>query len=60
MDFSKVTNTEWEDIDHKDYPDYVDAYCVYGEINGIPLSSKELDELNESEYWYDLLINFLN
>ena len=60
MDFAKVNNVVFEGIDHTDYPDYCDAFCVYAEIEGVPLTTDELVELNDSLYWYDLLIETLN
>ena len=28
------SDLEWDGIDHRDYPDYCDAYVVRGMING--------------------------
>jgi hypothetical protein len=60
MDFSKVKNTAFEGIDYNDSPDFVDAFCVYAEIKGEPLTEDQLNELNDSDEKYDLLINFMN
>ena len=60
MDYSKITSAEFEGVDHHDYPDYVDAFCVYAEIEGVPLTDEQLEQLNDSPYWYDLLIETLN
>jgi len=60
MDYSKITNVSFEGIDHNDYPDYCDAYLTYAEIDGIPLTEDELIEVDESDYRYDLLIDYLN
>ena len=58
---SNIKNTEWDGIDHNDYPDYCDAFCVYAEFeDGTPLSEEALDELNDSDLKYELLINFLH
>jgi hypothetical protein len=56
MDYSKIKSAEFEGVDHNDYPDYVDSFCVYAEIDGIKLTDNQLDELNDSDYKYDLLI----
>jgi len=55
----KYTNVKFEGIDHKDYPDYCDAYIVYAESNGVPLTDDELEDLNDSSTKYDLLIKHL-
>jgi len=60
MDYSKITNVSFEGIDHNDYPDYCDAYLTYAEIDGIPLTEDELIEVDQSDYKYDLLIDYLN
>jgi hypothetical protein len=60
MDFEKITNPEWEGIDHRDYPDYCDAFCTYAEIDGEPLTDEQLDELNDSDFRYELLIETMN
>lgn len=54
------TNIEWAGIDHGDYPDYVDAYIVSADLDGEPMTSEELDVLNDnSELIYELLSNHL-
>ena len=60
MEYSKITSAEFEGVDHNDYPDYCDAFCVYAEIEGVPLTTDELIQLNDSIYCYDLLIETLN
>jgi hypothetical protein len=56
----EYTNVKFEGIDHKDYPDYCDAYIVYAESNGVPLTDDELEDLNDSSTKYDLLIKHLH
>ena len=57
----KLSNIQFEGIDHNDYPDYVDANVSYAEENGEPLTDEELDELNEdSERVYELLMDYLH
>jgi hypothetical protein len=60
MDYSKIKNAEFEDVDTNDYPDFVDSFCSYAEIDGIPLTDDQLDELNASDHKYDLLMNSIN
>jgi hypothetical protein len=33
----------------KDYPDFCDAYVESASFNGVELTDKELDELNDSD-----------
>jgi len=57
----KVINPQFEGLDHTDYPDYCDAFCVYAEFeDGTPLTETELNELNDSDYRYELLIETLH
>lgn len=57
----KVTNVEFEDIDHKDAPDYCDAFVSYAEHeDGTPLTQDELDALNDDgSMVYELLMQHL-
>ena len=56
----KLSNVQFEDIDHKDAPDFVDAFVSYAEEDGEPLTEAELEELNEdSDRVYELLMDYL-
>ena len=60
MDITKVTNIEFEDIDHSDYPDYCDAFICNADSDGRSVSEEQLDELNEdTEFVYEELIDYL-
>ncbi len=60
MDYRKITNVTLEGIDFKDYPDFTDAFISSAEYNGIELTEKELDKINESsDFVYDCVINDL-
>ena len=55
------TNVKFEGIDHKDYPDYCDAYIIYAESNGVPLTDDEIEELNDNSFLkYSLLTDYLH
>ena len=57
----KVENIQIDGINHYDYPDYCDAYCVSAERDGIPLTEEELIEFSESdEFRETLLDNIIN
>ena len=61
IDINKIDNLEVDGIDTRDYPDFVDAFISYAEIDGVELTDEQLDELT-SEYpdlVYDLVINKL-
>jgi hypothetical protein len=61
MDYSLITNIEFDGIDHSDYPDYCDAYIVRALYNGFEMSIEMLDELNEDrDYVYDRLMEYLH
>ena len=56
LDTSKITNVEVEDIDTSDYPDFSDAFISYAELDGIALTDKQLDELNDdSDFVYEAI-----
>ena len=45
VDFSSI---ELDGIDHRDYPDYCDAYVSYAEFkDGTPLTDDQMDELTD-------------
>lgn len=58
----KIINIEVDGIDHRDAPDYVDAYIAYAEWEdtGEPLSDAELDALNDDgDFVYTRIMAFL-
>ena len=53
-------NVEFEDIDYKDAPDFCDAFISYAEhIDGTPLTTDELDILNDSCTKHELLWDYI-
>lgn len=46
IDFKAVQVVRIEDIRHWDAPDYVDAFISEAEIDGVPATDEELDEIN--------------
>ena len=50
IDLSKVKYMQFDGIDMSDYPDFCDAYLVYGEIDGRPLTDSEIDYINDKHY----------
>ena len=60
IDKSKIDNIVFDGINHKDAPDYCDAYIVSADYNGVPMDDEDLDELNEnSEFIHEKLIKHL-
>ena len=48
LDITQIKNLVVDQVDTRDYPDFVDAYIMYAEhANGQPLSDLELDYLND-------------
>jgi hypothetical protein len=43
-----ATGLQFEDVDHRDYPDYCDAYVSAGFIGDRELTEDELDQLNDN------------
>ena len=60
MDYSKISNLEVDGIDYADYPDFCDAFISYAEYDGVEMTDKELDELNEDgDFVYECVQNHL-
>lgn len=56
----KVDNIEFADVDHSDYPDFVDCYICSCDIDGEPADQEQLDSLNENrDFVYEELMNYL-
>jgi hypothetical protein len=47
MDLTKITNVVVEDVDLTDLPDLCDAFIASADIDGVKMTDKQLDELNE-------------
>ena len=62
IDTKQITDIEFEDIHHTDYPDYCDAYISEATYKGRKATQKELDEINEKYYdfVYEELMNYLH
>lgn len=60
LDFAKVKNIEFEDIDYSDSPDFCDAFIVSADIDDREATEEELDEINENrDFVYEKLMNHL-
>ena len=47
IDTTKVSNVVVEDVDHKDYPDFCDAFIASADYDGMEMTEAQLDKLNE-------------
>ena len=49
IDYSKIEIIDIDNINHYDYPDYVDAYISEADYDGKPMSDEMLDEINDDD-----------
>ena len=49
IDVTKVDNVEIAGVNIDDYPDFCDAYIESATYDGVIMTYKQLDELNEQE-----------
>lgn len=56
MNYDKLTDIRFEDVDHDDYPDYCDAYVSSAKYEGVELTEDELDALNDSDFVSEYLL----
>ena len=48
LDTRKLENVVMADVQMFDFPDFVNAYVEYAEINGVELTDAQYDEVNEN------------
>ena len=61
LDYKKIGNIEFDGIDHKDYPDYCDAYIVSAEYDGEQMTEEQIEELNDDrDFVYESLMDYLH
>lgn len=61
MDVTKIDNIEIEGVDHTDHPDYCAAFISSADLDGVEMTDKQLDDLNDnySDFVYDSVLNFI-
>lgn len=61
IDLTKVSNLDFEDIDHKDYPDFCDAFVISADYEDREMTEEELDDLNDNyrEFVHEKLFDYL-
>jgi hypothetical protein len=61
MDPAEIRELQWDGIDHRDAPDYCDAYVMDATYMGEDLTEEQLDELNDDrDFVYERLMDYLN
>ena len=61
LDYKLISNIQFDGIDHKDYPDYCDAYIVSAEYNGEQMTEEQIEELNDDrDFVYESLMDYLH
>lgn len=61
MDLNLISNIEFEDVFHDDYPDFCDAYILNADYNGKPMTEEQLEEINEDRHFvYEKLWSYLH
>ena len=61
LNYEKIDNIVFGDINHSDYPDYCDAYIVSADYDGIEMTDEQLTILNEDKHFmYEQLWKYLH
>jgi hypothetical protein len=55
LNYSLISNIEFKGINHRDYPDYCDAYIVSAEYDGKQMTQEQI-EMIEGDFVYEKLI----
>jgi hypothetical protein len=46
LNYSLISNIEFKGINHRDYPDYCDAYIVSAEYDGKEMTQEQIEMLD--------------
>ena len=53
MAYKKINNIQLGGIDTKDSPDFTDAFIISADYDGVEMSDKEIEDLNNySDFFY--------
>jgi hypothetical protein len=55
LNYSLISNIEFKGINHRDYPDYCDAYIVSAEYDGKEMAQEQI-EMIDADFFYEKLI----
>jgi hypothetical protein len=60
LDYKLISNIQFDGIDHKDAPDYCDAYIVSAEYNGEEMTEEQIELINDDrDFVYECVQNHL-
>lgn len=60
LEYSKIDNITFDDIDYDDYPRFTDAFIDYADYDDEPMNESEIDMLNNnSEFVHGELMKYL-
>jgi hypothetical protein len=60
LDYKLISNIQFDGIDHKDAPDYCDAYIVNADYDGVEMTDEQIELLNDDrDYVYEKLMDHL-
>jgi hypothetical protein len=60
LDYTKISDIEFDGIDTEDYPDFCDAFIISANYDGEPMTEEQLEEVNEDgSFVYESLMNHL-
>ena len=61
MDLTKISNIEFDGINHHDYPKYADVYIVKANYKGELMNESQLNFINKnSEFIHECFLNYLH
>ena len=46
IDYSLISNIEFKGINHRDYPDYCDAYIISAEYDGKQMTQEQIEMID--------------
>jgi hypothetical protein len=60
LDYTKISDIEFDGIDTEDYPDFCDAFIMSASHDGEPMTEEQLEEVNkDGSFVYESLMNHL-
>lgn len=60
LNYDLISNVQFDGIDHRDYPDYCDAYILTADYNGVEMTAEQIELLNDDrDYVYNKLMDYL-
>lgn len=60
MDYDKITNIVFDNIDYNDYPDFCDVFIASADYGDREMTEDELEEINkDSEFVHEQLMDYL-